>query len=626
MLVGALYLAFGLLPVIVMHFVFDVVWFALPLFASSAPGIWIDRSLVIALALVPLWVVFYARWRHGRWEEVPDRALNRAWSPAPEPERRIAPEIVAVSRGLGQRTQLALYVLGLAGLAVWIGASSFTGEIPTFPTSQSQATRAARHALEQRGITLDDDWRELASVDGQVNWRDRFVWQKGGAEAYRKLLGNHLSPPRWRVRYARFEGNVAERAEEYNVWVDGEGSVRRFRHVLPEARDGESLDEEEARALAHKALADLHGLDPKGLEEVSAEPDKQPARRDWELVFKNPAAKPGGEGEARISVRIAGDEVVDSFLFVHVPEEWRRNETARLTAVRIVTIGTTAVMVLLFVVGGVVAIVRWSRGRFATKTFLAFLAVLAGLRIAALFNEWPTMSADFQTQMAFGLQAALALGVTSAEMLVIAAVTALNIGLIHRLLPIQPPAHNRAPLAGAALGAVFAGLAALASAWTPDTVPTWANVKSAGTLMPLFAIVANPLVDWLVRATLLLLVLGVAHAATSGWTRRRVPVGAVIILVGLMLAGSQDVETIPLWLGGGLATGIAVLASYVLVLRFHLALVPVTLAVMTALGALREGIMRGTPLAFPGAVLAVVLLLTLGYIWARWLTRDRARD
>jgi hypothetical protein len=42
----------------VLHFVFDVVWFALPLFASpSVP----DQVMVILLASAPLWLVL-AKW------------------------------------------------------------------------------------------------------------------------------------------------------------------------------------------------------------------------------------------------------------------------------------------------------------------------------------------------------------------------------------------------------------------------------------------------------------------------------------------------------------------------------------------------------------------------------------
>ena len=44
---GLLYVYFGLLPGIILHFAFDVVWFALPIFLSDAPGIWFQKAMVI---------------------------------------------------------------------------------------------------------------------------------------------------------------------------------------------------------------------------------------------------------------------------------------------------------------------------------------------------------------------------------------------------------------------------------------------------------------------------------------------------------------------------------------------------------------------------------------------------
>lgn len=68
-LFGCVYLQYGLLPSVVLHFVFDVVWFALPLFATPAI---VDQSMVIILATAPLWLVI------GKW------ALSPKASKVPE--------------------------------------------------------------------------------------------------------------------------------------------------------------------------------------------------------------------------------------------------------------------------------------------------------------------------------------------------------------------------------------------------------------------------------------------------------------------------------------------------------------------------------------------------------------
>ena len=82
---GLLYLYFGLLPGIVLHFAFDVVWFALPIFMAKAPGIWFQQLMVILLTLVPVWIVFWRRMQVGRWTELSPNDLNAAWTPPPAP-------------------------------------------------------------------------------------------------------------------------------------------------------------------------------------------------------------------------------------------------------------------------------------------------------------------------------------------------------------------------------------------------------------------------------------------------------------------------------------------------------------------------------------------------------------
>jgi len=72
---GFLYLHFGLLPGVILHFVYDVVWISLPLFNTSAPGSGIHRILVILLTLFPLGMILFHRLRFGK-QEVKASFLN----------------------------------------------------------------------------------------------------------------------------------------------------------------------------------------------------------------------------------------------------------------------------------------------------------------------------------------------------------------------------------------------------------------------------------------------------------------------------------------------------------------------------------------------------------------------
>src|SRR2546426_5524197 len=75
---GSLYLAFGLLPGIVLHFTYDAAWMSLPLFVSSGTRAHIEQAIVIVAGVIPLWVGLVNRVRAGRWNELPEDAVNGA--------------------------------------------------------------------------------------------------------------------------------------------------------------------------------------------------------------------------------------------------------------------------------------------------------------------------------------------------------------------------------------------------------------------------------------------------------------------------------------------------------------------------------------------------------------------
>jgi hypothetical protein len=97
---------------------------------------------------------------------------------------------------------------------------------------------------------------------------------------------------------------------------------------------------------------------------------------------------------------------------------------------------------------------------------------------------------------------------------------------------------------------------------------------------------------------------------------------AALLAAGLVLAGTDSVETVPRWLAAGAVTGLLLWLSYVLVLRRHMALLPAAAAAMSFLSIVREGTFRAFPGALGGALTAGVLVLIIGALWSRRLTAD----
>lgn len=616
--IGVIYMAFGLLPAIVMHFAFDVFMFSLPLFASSAPGIWVDQGIVVVLTMIPLWVVLWARYRHGPWIEMPDSLRNGAWSPPPEPEVPAAEPQAAPAALLAPRVATGLLVAGALGLVAWLFSAPFEADAPSLRVTKDAAVEAARAGLRERGHDLDESWKELVSVGGDVGPADRFVWQEGGPETYRTVIGSHIEAPHWQVRYARFEGDVAERVEEHAVLVGPDGHVDRVQHLLPEARTGETLSIDDARQRTSETIEAQFDLDPSTLREVSAEPAERPSRRDWSFILEDPAVDVGGEGEARIGVTMAGDEVNDYFRHVHVPEEWARAQEQRDHVTGLAATLASFPVFMGLLAGAVAGLVSWSRGRFARSTFgVAFVGLFAVFALQNL-NAWPVVTAGFQTSQSWSSQAFMALAGGLVGAAFQAAFLAVIFGFAHRWLP----AGAETPLGtlvlrGVALGAIWAGLSASASTLTPSMAPVWGDLTGAAMAFPTLGTALMAIGGWAMVTTPLLLLVGLAGWLSRGWARV-----VVLLLAGLCLSGMGGIETIPTWLASGLGTGLVLLLSYRLVLRSQPALLPLATGTMVVLGLVTQITMAPYPGAPLAAVLAIAVVGLLAVGWARRVDRD----
>ena len=184
--------------------------------------------------------------------EVADR--NAAWTPP-----MAAPHVVPVAqpavarRGITAGVERLWLALGAAGLVACVLAAAVHGSGDRLPIGRAQALDVVRRALDQRGVGLGPAWRVLPLPDGGGSGPQEFVSETAGEARRRALAGRFLGTPRWNVRVATFEGDVAQRAEEWRVFVTADGQARPIVHELPEARPGAALDEASARGLAHQA-------------------------------------------------------------------------------------------------------------------------------------------------------------------------------------------------------------------------------------------------------------------------------------------------------------------------------------------------------------------------------------
>ena len=620
---GFLYLRFGFLPAILAHFFYDVVMMSLSLLASSLPGIWIDRTLLALFALLPLWIALGARWRGGRRAaaDVPESARNAAWTP-PAPWRGGVAALESAVRP-SRRAVAGWIAAGAVGLALWLAFVGFTNLAPRLVVSRAKAEAVARETLAARGVTLDASWTVLSGVGAARGDDDSFVWRHGMPADYAKVMGRFLDTPFWQVRFVRFTGDVAARAEEYQVRVTRHGEVAGFDHRLPEARPGAALSLSDARTAAAAALRERFGVDAAALAPVASKPVKQPARTDWGFVWADPdpGRYPLKAGQGRYAVALRGDEVGTVRGLVFIPDEWTRQETERQAPLN--AFAELCNDFLFYGMCGALAaaIVAWSLHRFSVHMFLLFLGGAFGIRLVQIANGWPALENGFSTAKAVAPQAFQGIG----SGLLHAFFGALSIGAaagyFHGLRRQAPPAGM------ARLGLIVAAGIALAWAGTRAATgalvsidPPWASYTELGAALPWMSAALGRLVDiayttaeflWLFRLA------DIAARAPRPGVRSFAP--ALVIVAGtLVYLGAGGIDSFGSWFAAALAAGSVLAFGYLTFLRLHRAWLPLAFGIIGAAGSVKQGIF----LAWPGAwgyFVGAALLVGAGWFWTRRL-------
>jgi len=607
---GLLYLNFGLLPGIILHFAFDAFWFAMPIFASSAAGSRLQQVLLVLVVFVPAWIVVARRFT----TRADDVERNRAWRPeAARRETRAQP--VAITAGVAPGVARWTLIAGVVAAAIWIGILAVR-PLRHYPieSSRADAEQAARRALPS--LPPGSNWRFLPTVRDGGGPRHRFALDTGGPSVHDALLGTYLDLPGWLVSVRTFEGDVADRAESWDVYLDASARLERVSHSLPESRAGASLEESAARQLAYQAFHDRFGLDAASLEAISASPAKRPSRTDWTITVKD-TSQHLPAGEARISAEIAGDEIVDLRRFVFVPEEWERTERNRATRTNVIQ-GAGMVLPLLAMIGGVVgSMMSWSRRQFAVRFFVAAGGLFLVVGLLRFINGFPSLMAALSTSQPLQLQLAVLVATGTVGIAVQSAAMGLVSGAVpvwsrHRFVDV-----SCALRLGLALGVAAAAVRILST--LPGDDRAWPSYDGAAALVPFAAAALNPIGVLLARIVFLTLVVAAANQLSGHWTRQRFGVGVLLVLIGGVLGNAASPRDLPVWIAFTLLIGAMFLAMYVLVLRHDVGIVPIAAAVMTSLGALREGLAAAYPASLVGTFVSIVLMSLVGWIWFRAL-------
>lgn len=621
-LFGTVYLLLGLLPAIITHFIYDVFWFALPIFVSTAPGAFFNKIIIICLALIPLCIVLIARIKTGAWHTIAPSLFNRAWQPAAEKQimqQQLPPK---QSITLQKHILYSIYVLGSIGLILWCMYTQFYSDAPSFTISRTAATEISKQLAHEKNIDTTAWYFNLSpfihyTTNHDVQKQHRFVWQKGGKEAYHQLINTYLTPPLWTGQFVKFEGPLIDRAEEHEFGFRPDGSFFRSIHLLPETRPGSSLSQADAQKLARTAIAQQFHLTSTQLHEVSAVADKQPERLDWLMTYSS-SDYPLTEGEGRIAIKIAGDEIVDSARYVHVPEQWARAEENRILMTTIINQLCMLATWLIVMLGASIALLQWHI--YSARFSLIIFAILTTIFLGELCNSWPVVITHFTTSQPFYDQVFRSFILKAIFLILRAAAMAIACSFVTYIPMIyHMSSFVHSMLCGISLGAFISGIQAALLYMVPSPQPTWPNYAPLQFLIPFTAGITSTILNYL-ALTLLFFLCVICMNKVTHYGKKRALLGMILSSIfGYIGAGLLFASHITLFGIAGLVFALFFYASHLALLRFDYPIIPMITATYVIFETVQQFFFHGYPLAQLINILSSCIIAIIAWTWSKKL-------
>ncbi len=618
---GGIYLIYGLLPAIISHTIFDVFWFALPLFLSTASGVLIDKALVIGFSLIPIWMIVRAFFVRRKITDAPAAAYNKSWQPEHRDHEHHEEEKQIESRyTYTKRTVLIMISAGAAAFFIWLATTPFKQNNLALKITKPSAVELFKNKLQKEGGQIPQPpWKSLSTIEAIVDEHERFIWQKSGKDTFMKLLGTYITPAVWKIRFAQFEGDLVERAEEYGALVKTDGQIAREVHQLPESRAGKHLTESQARIKAHGLIKELFNLNPTALAEISAINHKQPDRLDWVFTFKDTAIVLP-EGETRISITLLGDQLGDYERFVFVPEEWQRADKQYQTVLTIFTTLCQLALLFFLLLFGILLAQKWHRLTISLKLFATFALLLLAKALIQAFNIWPMLQSAFQTSEPYGHQMLNLIGILFFQILTQAVALAAGAALgstIGKSFD-RPTPLRTALLLAIPCGIIFAATRSFASFMVLQPKPLFADYTYAGAIFPSIGFALGIFTSYISTTVIWLLISRAVDFFTNYWHSRKI-LGCIGLIGIVLTVTGMQIDSISSWLVSGLCIGIVFALLYYFIIRHQHALIPLFTATTTFLFIIQQMMFNAYSGVIGGSLLAFILIGFLAYWWYKKL-------
>jgi uncharacterized protein YpmB len=624
---AGLYLRFGLLISVIMHYAYDVFWFALPIFLSQAPGIRIHQAAVLFFTFLPLLIVFYQRFKIGIWERLHTTAFNATWHPTAKPLFEQIITAKTIFKKLSQKQNTALATIGILCCIILLFTARFRSDTPPLKISREEAIAIAQKALIKDGHQLDgfQAYAKIKPALENFNEKDsthRYVWQTYKKSAYDKLLGSYVYPAHFVVRFLKFSGSLQDRAESYELIVgpknnslDPTYEVLSSQHKIAESAAGAQLEKKEARRLAEKTLI-INGINPSDVYEVSAIPKQLPQRIDWTFTFAHTQINPVKEGEARIVVTLAGDQPSHYYQKIHLPETWKRHDQKEQAEANALQMLCNLLIRIICLLSMCIALLFLAYKKISGRILITAALLFVSIFTIRFLNNWPQFIAQFNTSASFFSQVFQVYGKLILHLLIHTIIFASMFSLILQTKQRYAYADKKTSfMIGIITGIFVATMLSVISFFTPSHAPVWGYYNTLGLSFPFFGFINTFVVKYLQYTALWTFFVLVLNFITDSGKRYITAAILLCVVSGIVFTGFEATDLLAFKLIAGCMFGIGVFLLWYYLLRFSSDSIPITLATVFSLELIQQMIFNVLPHIFILGILCIACIIACaGYL------------
>ncbi len=399
---AVVYIRFGLLAGVLIHFVFDAVLMGLPIWMVETNEMIGNKVLFVIALLFPILILVYRRFKEKKLESDLTGSNNEDWKPVIKTET--AKEKVVEKKQSSKSIGRLIPILGALGIVLALLFFRVDYNSSKLQITNDEAIAKATEFIESLGVEDLDQYEVMTEARGGHRMVKSRHWYFLGEEQFKNFTDDFIRSNAISVRFAKFEGDLQDRAEEYEVTFTKDGSLFNYWHKFHEESEGASLTEEEATDLAKTHLERLHSINFNDLTLVRAMPSLKDNRTDWSFTYKDTLNYDLGDNHINYGIGFAGDELSSVYKGIKTPDkEWKKfwsNIRTRDSIHGILNITT----MLLYLGSLIIIIIAWTKKQLNMKVFFILFVILILVSLIGFGLDYGNMKMGYSTSQPLGNQ------------------------------------------------------------------------------------------------------------------------------------------------------------------------------------------------------------------------------